>query len=50
MFINGRYIKLSEVASVVPIGNMSRCRVIFISGGTEVFAGYQEIMEALAKE
>lgn len=48
MIINGQYVKLEEITSVVPIGNMgSTCRVTFKSGEYAVLRCYTEIMEAL---
>lgn len=47
MMINGQYINLSKINSVVPIGNMDKCRVTFTSGITEVVSGYQRIMKEL---
>ena len=45
--INGQYINLSEINSVVPIGNMDKCRVTFSCGITEVISGYQRIMKEI---
>jgi hypothetical protein len=47
MELNGQYIKLSEVNSVVPIGNMNKCRVTFKNGSTETISGYNELLNAL---
>lgn len=47
MFINGQYVKLSEINSVVPIGNMDNCRVTFNNGCNEVVSGYLKIMKEL---
>ena len=49
MFINGQYIKLSEINSVVPIGNMDKCRVTFNNGCEAVVSGYSGIINALKK-
>jgi hypothetical protein len=44
MIINGQYINLTEINSIVPIGNMDKCRVTFNSGRTETFNGYKKII------
>ena len=49
MIIEGQYVKLKEINSVVPIGNMDKCRVTFNNGNTAVVSGYHAIMKAIIK-
>ena len=49
MIVKGLYLKMSEINSVVPIGNRDKCRVTFNNGQKIVVTGYIEIMEEIIK-
>ena len=49
MIINGQYVEVEEVSSVVPIGNMNGCRVTFKNGNRETLRCYAELMNELER-